>query len=151
MTGEEKVIIPIKKDMWEESSNGVVQLIGSKCISCGELFFPEQTSGICTHCQSTQLERIKLAGQGTIMSFTVVETQPAGGFYFGPVPYSFGWVTLKDGISIETLFTGCEFNELEVGMKVEVVVEKLHDNAEGVEVLTYKCRPVKKQTGGPKQ
>lgn len=59
-------------------------------------------------------------------------------------------MTLNDGVSIETLFTGCELDELKVGMEVEVVVEKLHDNAEGAEVLTYKCKPVKKQAGGPR-
>ncbi|WP_148135361.1 Zn-ribbon domain-containing OB-fold protein [Candidatus Formimonas warabiya] len=150
MANEEKVVIPIKKDMWEISGDGTVNLIGSKCLSCGELFFPEQAKNICTHCQSNNLEKIKLDGHGTIMSFTVVEQKPAGGFYFGPVPYAYGWVTLNDGVSIETLFTGCELDELKVGMEVEVVVEKLHDNAEGAEVLTYKCKPVKKQAGGPR-
>lgn len=85
MANEEKVVIPIKKDMWEISGDGTVNLIGSKCLSCGELFFPEQAKNICTHCQSNNLEKIKLDGHGTIMSFTVVEQKRQA--VFTSVPY----------------------------------------------------------------
>lgn len=147
MSNEEKVVIPIRRNLWDESE-GEVKLIGSTCLSCGEIFFPVQESGICTHCQGNHLQEIKLNGKGIITSYAVVYTKPAGGFYFGPVPYAYGFVKLTDGVKVETLFTGCDFSELEVGMEVSLVIEKLHENAEGAEVLTYKFKPVKKRTGG---
>lgn len=151
MTKEEKVQIPIKQGLWEESGAGDVRLIGSSCLSCGEIFFPVQGSGICTHCQENHLEDIKLTGQGVITSYTVVYTKPAGGFYNGPVPYAYGFVKLRDGVKVETLFTGCDFAELAVGMEVELVIEKLYENEEGAEILTYKFQPAAKPDGLPRK
>jgi len=158
MTSEEKARIPIRKGLWEQSGEGAVRLIGSECLSCGEIFFPVQDSGICTHCQRDRLEDIRLCSQGVITSFSVVYQKPAGGFYNGPVPYAYGFVKLPEGVKVETLFTGCDLEELEVGMEVSLVIEKLCENEDGTEVLTYKFQPVKKQSacfnkcacGGPK-
>ena len=68
---------------------------------------------------------------------------PAGGFYKGPVPYAFGLVELTEGLEIVTLFSVDDFSELEVAREVELVIEKLCDDDEGNEVLTFKFRPVK--------
>lgn len=141
----EKSRIPIRKGLWEQSGEGDVRLIGSSCLSCGEIFFPVQDSGICTHCQGDRLEDIKLSSRGVITSFSVVYQKPAGGFYDGPVPYSYGFVKLPEGVKVEALFTGCDLEELEVGREVSLVIEKLCENAEGAEILTYKFQPVKKQ------
>jgi len=136
--------IPVKEGLWTtpSSSEERAQLIGSKCLSCGEVYFPKKEKGICTHCQQRNLEEIKLGCEGKISSYTVVMQQPGGGFYKGPVPYAYGCVDLPDGVRVETLFTGCDFNELEVGMDVELVIEKLYEDEEGNEILTYKFRPV---------
>ena len=63
-------------------------------------------------------------------------------YYQGPVPYAEGFVELPEGVRVETLFTGCDFNDLEVGMDVEMVIEGLHEDEEGNEVVAYKFRPV---------
>ena len=62
--------------------------------------------------------------------------------YKGPVPYSFGWVELPEGIRVETLFTGCAPENLKIGMKVEMVLEKLHEDDEGNEIICHKFRPI---------
>jgi uncharacterized OB-fold protein len=52
-------------------------------------------------------------------------------------------VELPEGVRVETLYTGCDFDELGIGMEVELVIEKLHDDEQGNEVLCHKFRPVR--------
>lgn len=145
MGDSEKARVPIRNGLWELSGEGKARLLGSKCLSCGEIYFPVRESGICLHCQGNQLEGIKLSNQGKITSFSVVYQKPAGGFYHGTVPYAYGFVELPDGIKVETLFTGCDLEELEVGMDVSLVIEKLNEKEDGTEIMTYKFQPVKRK------
>ena len=143
MTTGEKKTIPVAKGLWTIPSipDEKPQLIGDKCLSCGEVFFPKCSKGRCIHCYSTNLEEIKLSRRGKIHSFSVVMIQPGGGYYHGPVPYAYGCVDLPEGIRIETLFIG-NLESLKVGMDVELVVEKLGEDEEGNEIIAYKFKPV---------
>lgn len=137
--------IPIEEGLWTTPSSAgeKPQLIGSRCLSCGELYFPRKKRGLCIHCQRRTLEDVKLNGKGKIASFTVVEQAPAGGFYKGSVPYAYGAVHLLEGVELYSLFTG-KLDDLKVGMDVEMVIEKLFDDDEGNEIMTYKFTPAKK-------
>jgi uncharacterized OB-fold protein len=141
--------IQIKEGLWTvpSSLNEKPQLIGSRCLLCGEVFFPKKTYGICTHCQSKDLEEIRLSRRGRIYSFTVVMQRPPE-YYKGPVPYAEGFVELPEGVRVETLFTDCNFNDLKVGMEVEMVIERLHEDEEGNEIMVFKFRPVAFNKGG---
>jgi uncharacterized OB-fold protein len=86
------------------------------------------------------LKETRLGPRGKIYSFTVVMQRPPE-YYKGPVPYAVGFVELPQGVRIETLFTNCNFEDLKIGMDVEMVIEKLHEDEEGNEILTYKFRP----------
>jgi len=134
--------IPVKEGLWTipSSLDEKPQLIGSRCLRCGEVFFPKKAYGICNHCQSKNLEEIKLSRKGKIYSFTIVMQKPPE-YYKGPVPYAEGFVELPEGVRVETLFTDCNFDDLGIGMDVEMVVEKLHEDGEGNEILAYKFRP----------
>jgi uncharacterized OB-fold protein len=134
--------IPIKEGLWTvpSSRDEKPQLIGSRCSRCGEVFFPKKAYGICNHCQSKNLEEVKLSRKGKIYSFTIVMQKPPE-YYKGPVPYAEGFVELPEGVRVETLFTDCNFDDLRIGMDVEMVVEKLHVDEEGNEILAYKFRP----------
>jgi uncharacterized OB-fold protein len=88
------------------------------------------------------LEDVLLSGKGKIVSFSVVAQPPAGGFYKGPVPYAYGAVQLPEGVELLSLFTG-SLDELQVGMEVEMVIEKLFDDDEGNEITTYKFIPTR--------
>jgi len=143
--------IPVKEGLWTtpSSPDEKPQLIGSRCNLCGEVFFPKKTNGICTNCQSKDLEEIKLSRRGKLYSFTVVMQRPPE-YYKGPVPYAEGFVELPEGVRVETLLTDCNFDELRIGMDVEMVIEKLHDDEEGNEILAYKFRPLTSKEGDVK-
>lgn len=136
--------IPIEAGLWEEppSPDKKAKLIGSKCHSCGELYFPRMKKGLCVHCQAKDMDDVLFNGKGKIASFSIVERAPAGGFYKGPVPYAYGDVHLDDGVVLRSLFTG-DFEELKVGMETEMVIEKLYEDEEGNEIMTYKFKPVR--------
>jgi uncharacterized OB-fold protein len=140
MSANGKTSVSVKDGLWDVV-NGVPRLVGSRCASCGELFFPKKASGFCPHCQHGVLDEILLSQEGTIITFTVVYQQPAGGFYKGPVPYAYGVVQLPDGVNVETLFTGCRLDEIRTGLEARLVIEKLHEEDDGVEVVTYKFVP----------
>ena len=78
---------------------------------------------------------------GKIYSVTVVTQRPPI-YYKGPVPYAMGFVELPEGVRVQALFTGCDPDSLEIGMNVELVIEKLFEDQEGHDVITYKFRPV---------
>ena len=67
MNNDEKRI-PVKEGLWSEPSAPGVnpQLIGDRCADCGELFFPRKENGMCSFCQSKDLEKIRLSPRGKI-------------------------------------------------------------------------------------
>ena len=144
MVDSEKKRIPVREELWTtpSSPDEKPQLIGSKCLSCGEIFFPKKEKGRCINCQAENLEDIKLSRKGKVYSFTIVMIQPPM-YYKGPVPYAFGYVELPEGVRVETLFTDCDLEAMKIGMDAELVIEKLHDDDEGNEIMAYKFRPVK--------
>lgn len=143
--GEVKKTIPVLEGLWTTPSSPgeKPQLIGGKCSACGEIFFPRLPKGLCVHCQHRGLEDIKLSRRGKIWSFSVVMQRPTK-FYIGAdVPFAYGYVELPEGIRVESLLKSDNLEDLKVGMDVELVVEKLGDDEEGNEVMTFKFVPVK--------
>ena len=136
--------LPVRIGLWSDPAitHEKPKLTGTKCGKCGELFFPKIDNGICHYCQSNELIELELSSSGKIYSFTVVMQRPPE-YYRGEVPYAIGFVELPEGIRIQTLFTGCDFDALEIGMDVELVIERLHIDEDGNEILTYKFRPSK--------
>lgn len=118
------------------------QLVGSRCRSCGEVFFPKKTRNFCTHCQHETLTDTKLSHRGKINAFTAIMQQPGGGYYFGPVPYVVATVELPEGVFVESLIKTDNFQDLKVGMEVELVIEKVWEDPAGNELIGYKFRPV---------
>lgn len=139
---KEKKKIPLREGLWTTPSSpgGKPQLLGSHCLICGEIFFPKREEGFCTHCQSTKFEEMKLSTRGKIFSYTVVMQRPPV-YYLGDVPYAFGYVELPEGVRVETLFAAPNLETLKIGMDVDLVIERLHEDEEGNEVQTYKFRP----------
>jgi uncharacterized protein len=134
--------VPLKEGLWidERDTGGTLQLVGSECSDCGEICFARREIGFCGYCQSRNLKEVRLSDRGTVYSYTVVMQRPPE-YYKGPVPYAIGFVELPEGVRVETLFTDCDFEDLRIGMEVELVLRKLHQDEEGNDVVTYMFRP----------
>ncbi len=114
-------------------------LIGSRCRGCGFTTFPPRVS--CPSCMSrASMEQVSLGSTGTIDTFSILHVG-APGF---AAPYAIAYVIMPAGVRVLSLLTGCEPSEeaLEIGARVELVIEKIREDEEGNEVRGFKFRPV---------
>lgn len=115
------------------------RLLGNKCSSCGKVFFPKRA--ICPDCFTDDtLTEFELSSRGEIYAYTVVHYPPPLGF---EVPYAYGYVELtEDNIRVFTMFTQCDPEKLQIGMDVELTIEKMRTDKDGTEIIGYKFKPV---------
>lgn len=112
-------------------------LIGSRCRSCGETFFPSRA--VCVKCLQEDLEKVPLSRRGKLYTCCVVRQAPPG----LKVPYAMGITELPEGVRVTSLIATDHPEELKIGMGMELVIESFRQNDEGKEVLAYKFRPEK--------
>jgi len=119
------------------------QLIGSRCGRCDEVTFPAQTS--CPHCAADGCEEILLSRRGELWTWTIQGFPPPPP-YTGDrehfVPFGVGYVELPEGVRVEARLTESSPERLEIGMPMELVVEKFQDDPEGNERMTFAFRPL---------
>lgn len=148
VTSDKKPIL-IAEDLvaLPSSSSEKPSLVGSKCRSCAETFFPSRLC--CRRCSSEDMEKILLSRVGKLFSFTTVRVKPP--HFIGEVPYLVGVVELPEGERIKTLLTGCDQSVLEIGMEMELVIESIGKLKApmgkieaGTEVSGWKFRPLRK-------
>ncbi len=133
-----KQSIPLLPSGWE-TVNGRPYLAGTKCGACGAAFFPPLR--ICPYCLTDEsVQKARLGNTGRLYAYTIIHVSSKE---FNP-PYLFGYVILDpENIRIPALLTGIgDYNELKTGMKMEMIIEKLRDDDQGNELITYKFKPV---------
>lgn len=122
---------------FSDSSEGPA-LSGSKCKGCGAVFFPQKK--ICTKCyKKDHMEKVSLSRKGKLSTFAVSSRSHIG----LETPYAAGYIELPEKVRFFSLLSECEpYNELEVGMDMEMIIEKMKTDEFGYEVLVYKFKPV---------
>jgi hypothetical protein len=116
-------------------------LIGSKCNICGNVTFPKRE--ICPRCaKRNTMQEYHIHGKGKLNTFSIVNAALPG----FKAPSIQAYVDLEEGPRIWSIITGIEPNEkaLQIGMDLELVVEKVREDAQGNEVMSYQFRPAKK-------
>jgi uncharacterized OB-fold protein len=113
-------------------------LIGSRCLQCGEVFFPMRV--ICPVCRRRgKLEDIKFSGKGKIHSYSVIHT-PTDEFR-NMAPYAVAIIELEEGTKITSQIVDCKVDEIEIGQEVELVFRKIREEGdEGVISYGYKFK-----------
>lgn len=140
--GEENVPsagVPIQEGIFVEEAPGRHRLVASRCRACGRFFFPRRR--YCAACGRPTLEDVRFAPRGTVATFTCITRKSR--YTVVEPPYVEAEVDLPEGISVFTVLGDCAFEEVSVGMAVEVYVEPVTKNAAGADVLAYKFRPVR--------
>jgi uncharacterized OB-fold protein len=140
----EKNSIPVAEGLFTiPSDQDSGHLIGTKCKSCGEVFFGRVS--FCRHCQGDDLEETGLSDRGRIYNYTVLRYQPPAPWK-GPAdpyqPFAAGFVELPEGVRILSIFTDCDIEKLRTHLDVELVIRKYYEDEEGNDVYTYMFRPV---------
>ena len=120
-------------------------LIGTKCNSCGDYFFPRVESCRNPYCSKTEpVEDVLLSRKGKLYSFTVNFYPPPIFHLPDPfVPYANGLIELPEGIRVTTMIgPGYNQGNLKVGMEMEMTIDKLYEDKEGNEVVSWRFLPV---------
>ncbi len=131
---------------WISEEDGAA-LIGSRCTSCEVIAFPPVTS-YCPNpkCGSRDHVSIRLGSTGTVWSYTNAAYRPPPPYVSDDAEFSpFGIVAVEleaEGLVVlGQLVQGADIAELRIGDPVELVIEPLYVDAEGVERTTWKWRP----------
>lgn len=135
-------------DGWFTDEGGAVALLGSRCTACGTVAFPRATA-FCPNpdCAGTDFAEHRLAGTGTVWSYTDARYQPPPPYVPTSDPYEpFAIAAVEldaDGIVVlGQVASGFGVTDLHVGKRVELVVEPLFTDDDATEHTVWKWRPV---------
>ena len=122
-------------------------LKGSKCNNCGAVTFPIQDG--CPRCCGVDMSQIPLKTKGILWSWTIQGFPPKSPPY-GKVetpetfiPYGVGYVELADQVRVETRLTENNPEKLNIGMEMELVIEKFIEDKDGNDIMIYAFSPIK--------
>ena len=87
-------------------------LIGSKCNTCGEVFFPSRV--VCPNCRRKgDLEPFQFSGKGKIYTYSVIRSAPDD--FKKSAPYAVAVIELEEGAKLTTQLVDCDVDSLEIG------------------------------------
>jgi hypothetical protein len=119
------------------------ELIGSKCLNCGEFSIPQRE--ICPVCHSDKNEVEIFSGKGKLVAYTVISVPPvkmAQAGYDSKNPYCVGIVELAEGprISAQILELDLAHPEaIEIGTKL--VMTTIQREEDGVQKAYLAFKP----------
>jgi uncharacterized OB-fold protein len=115
-------------------------LVGEVCPHCDAKIFPPRD--ICPQCGQEAKNTFNFSGRGEVYSYTNVFDPPAG--FEEYAPYTVALVKLEEGPVITAQLTDVQYEEVKIGMPVEMVTRRLRQDGDerGMIVYGYKFRPV---------
>lgn len=138
MSKDKKKIRLYNNRYFMESPQGPI-VVGSKCKSCGRVFFPKKN--LCAHCfKRDGMEVVPLSKRGKLHTFGIGNRSHMG----LKTPFAVGYIDLPEKVRIFSLLTDCDpLGELKIGIEMEMVIDTLMTDEFGYEVITYKFKPVR--------
>jgi uncharacterized protein len=149
MASNVPVIVPVAPGIWEDTHDGP-RLRGSRCVDCDTHAFPPQQG--CQKCAGTNTEKVLLANEGTLWTFTIQGFAPKSPPYMGDItsftPFGVGYVELPGQVKVEARLTESDPAKLEIGMPVKMVLHPLTTDTDGNTVVTFAFKPTASPTAG---
>lgn len=122
-----------------DSPGEAPRLLGSRCPSCGEHFFPRRL--VCAQCLHVGCDDIVLGPTGTLHTWTYVHV-PLFAKKDGSVgSYGVGQVDLPEGPRVQAILVGGP-DDFRIGMELELDLETLRQDDAGNEIVIFRFRPV---------
>lgn len=118
---------------WDACAAG--RFVLPRCDACGELVWYPRL--VCPTCGSHSVSPTEVSGRGTVYSWSVVRRGGPGPFRDSG-PYVLAMIELDEGPRLLSNVVECHPDEVEVGMRVEVVFEPV----DGSEDRIYRFAPV---------
>ena len=127
---------------WTAGADGVLRI--QECLDCAALIHPPQP--VCRYCRSHNMGVRDVSGEATLSAFTV---NHRFGFSDLPPPYVVAQVAVVEDprVRLTTNIVECDPDELRLDQTVEVVFEKLQDQAGVVWLPLF--RPAGEKKTGP--
>lgn len=133
---------------WFETDTDTPHLLGSKCDSCGTIYFPKITAGYCRNpdCEGETFSEVALSRTGKLWSYTNAVYKPPAPFVAAEPfePYAIAAVELaaEKMIVLGAVKNGVGVDALEVGQEMELILEPLEDGK-----ITWKWAPTAVTSG----
>jgi len=107
---------------WKSGADGRLRF--AECESCAALIHPPQP--VCRYCRGPRAGVRAVSGYATLVGFTVNHRFSQPGL---PAPYVVAQVAIEDDprVRLTTNAVGCDPDQLELGMRMEVVFEQVDD------------------------
>ena len=100
------------------------KLLLQRCAQCGQLSHPPRMA--CAQCHSFDFEWSQASGRGTVYSYAVTH-QPIHPALIDHTPFATVQIELAEGPHMTSNLTDVPPNEVEIGMAVEVVFDRITD------------------------
>lgn len=114
------------------------RLLGSRCQSCGEHFFPRRP--VCAKCCHRGTDDVKLSPHGTLYTYTYIHVPLFNSQRATDGGYAVGQIDLPEGPRIQSVLDGGP-DDFKIGMSMNMELETLRENKEGQEVVVFRFRP----------
>lgn len=122
--------------------NGVPSLAGTRCLSCGAVYFPAAISCRNPVCDGKSVEPKRILGRGVLYSFTIQRYRPPPLFAMEPwQPYALGLVDLDHGVRVMGMIGEVTLEDIRIGMALKLSTQTLHDAGDGP-VITHVFVPL---------
>jgi len=137
---DEEMVKPLPKPskwsqpFWDNSKEGKLTL--KKCKDCGHIDHPPYM--YCTNCHGDDSEWIEASGKGVLVAYAINSYMVPFPFW-DDMPYVVAMIDLEEGVRMISNVVECDQDNLENGMDLEVVFDKVSDD-----FTLPKWRPVKK-------
>jgi uncharacterized OB-fold protein len=123
------------------------RLLGSRCGSCGEHFFPRRH--VCARCLAEGCDDVELGPRGTLWTWTFVHVPLFAKKDRRVDAYGVGQVDLPEGPRVQAILVG-DRDDFSIGMELELDLETLRvDERSGDEVVIFRFRPVALEAVAP--
>lgn len=133
-------------DGWFTLHESSPALVGSRCTTCGTVFFPAERS-FCRspRCEGAEFESVELSRRGRIWSYTDAQYQPPAPYVAADpyTPFTLAAVELAEEkmVVMGQMVPGVTVDDLHVGDEVELVLGTLYEDDDH-EYVVWQWRPV---------
>ena len=120
------------------------RLLGSRCSGCDTPYFPKDTVCHNPNCGNSAMEDAHFGPRGKVWSCAIQNYAPPPPVLSAEPyePYALGVIDLEDGLRVVGRIDIDDPMNVKVGGEVELVIEKLCDDDDGNDVVTWMFRPV---------
>lgn len=113
---------------WREIP-GRYNTVGTKCGSCGKIFFPQRSvCPICRRASVGKMEVYDVADEGEVYTFSVVHDAPAANDRMKP--YAVGMIKTTDGVMLTGQIVDIDPKDVKIGMPVRTVLRKIYEDGD---------------------